>query len=495
MADPRTYRKYQVYFFLYLAVICELLIIIVERDEAETQLRIERDELLALTQKIVMELMETHPVQSLNGSNQMEVGETRRFVIMLQGMGPQDDVTAPPRITVSRNNQVIQTLTVGREIQAVDGESHNGKRVFAFDWRAPAPGEYTFAGTSSINRLGILPTGDVKIASLTFPSQLIAALVPDLPQRINDFEQLVADLRVKVIAAGDALALNSGSVVTAVGYPATRLIEVQGTAAGRVSARATAGSVALRDGQLYWTGSFDAPGEREVTVTARDSRNAGALSSAVTTFRVDAKWPVSPSKTHEAFAGELFRKDISVAGLSNRTLYRWTATLDGRPVAEGRGHMAEFTLDEAAAGRTLVLSAEYDGQPYPVALDDRNLGGSRFTYPVLDAPARIRGLSFSRGGEYAIGQEFRFDAYVCGSCGDGNKRPPDRITVEVESDNGRDLLHDMVQEPVRDAAGRLIGYRVKFWLKGKVSREGEDALITLRADEAVEKIPVVIFAE
>ena len=32
------YKKYQVYFFLYLAVICELLIIIVERDDAEADL-------------------------------------------------------------------------------------------------------------------------------------------------------------------------------------------------------------------------------------------------------------------------------------------------------------------------------------------------------------------------------------------------------------------------------------------------------------------------
>ena len=32
------YKKYQVYFFLYLAVICELLIIIVERDDAEAEL-------------------------------------------------------------------------------------------------------------------------------------------------------------------------------------------------------------------------------------------------------------------------------------------------------------------------------------------------------------------------------------------------------------------------------------------------------------------------
>ena len=34
MNSARHYAKYQVYFFLYLAVVCELLIIIVERDDA-----------------------------------------------------------------------------------------------------------------------------------------------------------------------------------------------------------------------------------------------------------------------------------------------------------------------------------------------------------------------------------------------------------------------------------------------------------------------------
>ena len=495
MPDPKSYRKYQVYFFLYLAVICELLIIIVERDEAEMHLRRERDELLALTKKIVMELVETHPVQSLNGSNQMEVGETRRFVIMVQGMGRADDMIRPPEIQVLRNGVPLRTLKENDGIEEVPGESNNGKRVFAFDWRAPAPGEYRFVGTSGINRVGITSTGEVKLASLTFPYEVIKNLVPNIEEVIQGMEQLEADLSVRVIAAGDQLVLNSGPVVTAVGYPASRIIEAQGTAADKVRAGATAGQVALRDGQLWWTGTFDAPGSRTVTVTARDTRGAGGLSSAVTTFRVDTKWPSSPSKTREAFAGELFRKDISVAGLGDRSLYRWTATLDGRPLAEGRGHMAEFTLDEAAAGRTLLLSAEYDGRPYPVATDDRTLGSSRFTYTVLDAPARIRGLSFSRNGEYAITQEFRFDAFVCGSCGEANKRPPERVSVEVETENGRDLLDQVLQEPVLDAAGRPIGYRVKFYLKGRVSRDGEEALITLRADNAVEKIPVFIYRE
>ncbi len=495
MADSRASRKYQVYFFLYLAVICELLIIIVERDDAELKLRRERDQLLQLTKKIVTELMETTPVQSLNGSNQMEVGETRRFVIMLQGIGPEDEVTIPPEIIVSRGGQPMQRLKLGTDIVPVSDQSQNGKRVFAFNWRAPSPGVYEFKGESSINRLGILPTGEVKIASLSFPYEVIASLVPDLPSRINEFERLEADLTVKVLAAGDQLLLNGGRMVTAVGFPATGFVEVQGTAAEKVRINPSHGSVALQDGRLLWQGRFEKPGSYTVTLDGRDVRNAGALSRSQSQFHVDVRWPASTSTTSHAFAGEQFRKNIAVAGLEDRTQYRWRATLDGGMIAEGKGTMAAFDLGKEAAGKTLVVDAAYDGRVYPVATDDRTIVDSRFTYTVLDAPARIRNLSFSRSGEYPVNQEFRFDAWTCGSCTQENRRAAENVSVDAASANGGDVLDDYLTEPILDADGRIVGTRVKFYLKGRVARDGEDVLLTLRAGDTVEKIPVVIYPE
>ncbi|MCB2206194.1 hypothetical protein KQI65_15735 [bacterium] len=495
MDQKNVFRKYQVYFFLYLAVICELLIIIVERDDAELRLRQERDQLLELTQKIVLELMETTPVQSLNGSNQMEVGETRRFVIMLQGMGPEDQVTIPPQIVVRKNGNAVQTLKLGRDILPVSEESQNGKRVFAFNWRAPAPGEYSFEGKSSINRIGILPTGEVKLASLSFPYELIASLVPDLPERIDQFENLEAGLRVKVLAKGDQLELHGGSLVTAAGYADQRYIEVQGTDARRVRAAANFGEVKQEGERLRWTHTFAKADKYNVEVQAVDTRGAGALSHSKTCFVADVKWPVSKSTVSDAFAGELFRKNIMVDGLEVQSDYSWRARLDGTVIGEGRGGMAEIPLDESAAGKTLTLEAQYRGKSYPIALDENTLGDSRFRYSVLEAPARIRNISFSRGGEYAITQEFRFDAFVCGSCIKGNYRPADRIRVEVESEYGRDLLDDYILEPVTDSNGAQIGTRVKIYLRGKVDRDGEEALFILRAGNATERVPVVLYPD
>jgi hypothetical protein len=359
----------------------------------------------------------------------------------------------------------------------------------------PAAGAYEFKGESSINRMGILPTGEVKIASLSFPYEVIAALVPDLATRINDFERLEAELRVKVIAKGDQLEIHGGDIVTAAGYPASRYVEVQGTAAAKVHAAASFGTLTHDGDRMIWRHTFDRPAVYPVLVRAVDTRGAGTLSRSNAAFNVTVKWPVSTSTTTNAFAGELFRKNLAVAGLEDRTKYRWSASLDGAVVKKGNSAMAEFPLPDNAAGKQLTLEAEYDGRSYPVAVDDESLIDARFTYEVLEAPTRIRNISFSRGGEYTVKQEFRFDAYVCGSCIAQNYRPADRVTVDAESENGRDLLDDYIIEPVLDADGRQIGTRVKFYLDGKVDRDGEEVLLTLRAGDAVERIPVIIFPD
>lgn len=495
MQDHKSFRKYQVYFFLYLAVICELLIIIVERDDAETQLRRERDELYRLTQKIITELVETAPVQSLNGNTTMEVGDRRQFFVSVQGMGPEDELTRPPEVLVFRGADTLQRLKPEVDVRPVEKQQTNGERRYAFEWTAPAPGAYRFVGNSANNRFDEGAGGRVKLASMEFPRRIIEAFVPNYREIFRRHEVLRSELSVDVIAAGDQLLLNGGELVTAAGYPATGYIEVQGTAASRVRVRPSSGSVTPEDDRLRWEGTFEKAGEHTVRLDGRDTRGAGALSRDEASFRVKVKWPVSISTVSDAFAGELFRKNLSVAGLEDRSKYRWEASLDGVRIAAGDGSMAEFPLPDDAAGRTLRVQGFYGDRIYPVAIDEERLGDSRFSYEVLSTPVRFRNISFSRGGEYPVNQEFRFDAYVCGNCIARNQRAPERIWVDAESESGRDLLDDYVFVPINDASGRPVGMRLKFYLDGRISRDGEEVLLTLHADDAVRRIPVIIYPD
>ncbi len=495
MQDNKSFRKYQVYFFLYLAVICELLIIIVERDDAETQLRRERDELYRLTQKIITELVETAPVQSLNGSTTMEVGDRRLFFVSVQGMGPDDELTRPPEVLVFRGTDTLQRLKPEVDVRPVEHQLNNGERRYAFEWTAPGPGQYRFIGNSANNRFDEGPGGRVKLASMEFPRRIIEAFVPNYREIFQRHEVLHSELSVDVIAAGSQLLLNGGELVTAAGYPASGFIEVQGVAASSVRVEPSHGSVTQEDERIRWEGTFPKPGDYRVRLNGRDTRGAGSLSRDETAFRVTVKWPVSASTVRDAFAGELFRKNLAVAGLEDRSRYRWEAALDGARIAAGDGSLAEFPLPDDAAGKTLRMQGFYGDRIYPVAVDEERLGDSRFTYAVLDAPVRFRNLSFSRGGEYPVNQEFRFDAYVCGSCIAQNQRAPERIWVDAESESGRDLLDDYVFVPISDASGRTVGMRLKFYLGGRVSRDGEEVLLTLHADDAVRRIPVIIYPD
>ncbi|MFZ1731661.1 MAG: hypothetical protein WBQ23_13355 [Bacteroidota bacterium] len=495
MSEHKASRKYQVYFFLYLAVVCELLIIIVERDDAEREVRLQQMRERDMLRLVIQEMMQTLPVLNTEGSNQMKVGETRTFELQLQGVSSGDRVTRTPEVVIKRGGVMIDSMKLGDGIREVPSQT-DGERRFAFDWRAPASGSYTFSSTTGTDRISVGSDNiNVKLGSLSIPFDVIAAIVPDFKKRIDGAEKLDAELTVEVIPEGDQMIINGGSVITAAGFPATALLEVQGTAVTKVSASTTSGNVSRENGRLRWSGTFADAGKHEVTIFAADARGAGQLSRSQHTFTVTAKWPVSESQRSQAFAGEYFQKDLMVAGLETRTSYSWRAELAGSEIASGVGAMAEFQLPEGAAGKELRVDARYEGNVYPVAKNEKDLGDSRFIFPVLKAPARFRNISFSRGGEYPVNQEFRFDVNVSGDNRIVNSRPPQRITVEAESEQGRDLLEDVLTEPIHDSSGRNIGTRVRFYLKGRVAKDGDEVQITLRADEAKEDITVVIFPE
>ena len=493
MKDNQSSRKYQVYFFLYLAVICELLIIIVERDDAERDLMLRQREQERLIQLVIAEYIETMPVAQTNGNNQMKVGETKTFTLEIRGVGEHDQITEPPSVQVLRDGVVVRQFKAGDGLREVDS-ARDGSRIYVFDWKAPSTGRYMFAGSTGTDRISARG-GMIKLGGLLFPIEQIKRYVLNIEDIINASEHITDSLYVDVIAQGDQLRLFGTDITTAAGFPGHATIEVQGTDARHVRISPTSGEVLLRNGQLHWQGTFSKPGTYAVQLRGSDNRGAGAFSRASASFNVTVVAPESRSRTRYAYAGELFQKNLAVGGLEDRTRYSWKATLDGNTIISGDGAMAEFMIPEDADGSRLELSALFDGRVYPVNTDSVSTADSRFTYTVASRPVRFRNLSFSQMHDYPVNQEFRFEVYRCGRCIRQNMTPPERVNVVVDGETGDDLLDTFEQEAIIGSDGRTVGMRVRFYLRGKVDKGGEEAEITLRADGQTKRVRVILFPD
>jgi hypothetical protein len=251
-----------------------------------------------------------------------------------------------------------------------------------------------------------------------------------------------------------------------------------------------------------WSNTFNEAGRRTVTVDARDNRAAGTKSvSRPITFDVIVKEPfLSRRKPGGAFAGEIFEMYINVAGLEDVGSYDWSLELDGAEVEKGRGNVVKYKVPENALGKTMAVKAEYRNRTYQVLVDSAStaLTSSEFMFNVTAPVDRIGSQSFANGGEYPINNVFQFVAARCGRCIGDNIRniPASDIRVEAESEDGQDLLDEVQVIPrTNPNTGADQGSLVKFWLKGKVSRDGTEAVITVRYGSVNERYTILLYQE
>jgi hypothetical protein len=119
-------------------------------------------------------------------------------------------------------------------------------------------------------------------------------------------------------------------------------------------------------------------------------------------------------------------------------------------------------------------------------------------FNVTSPVDRIGSQSFANGGEYPINNVFQFVAARCGRCIGDNIRniPRAEIRIDVESEDGQDLLDEFdVIERTNPNTGAASGSLVKFYLKGKVSRDGTEATINIRYGSVNERYSVLLFQE
>jgi len=526
------YKKYQVYFFLYLAVICELLIIIVERDDAEADLLKQQRELEEKNRRIILELLKNMPAVSAAGDNQLKVNESRYFTIRVKGLGENDDVTTPPTVHVYKDGVESQILRYPENIRDSTLESTSGERVYRFDWKADqGAGKFEFWVEAGTNRIELQPelgsNALVKVGSLDFKREEI--------QRAIDFDPILrgtpidafirrsesldpAKFVVDVISESfDQLQIQADPVVTAVGFPTFHEIKVRGTTVDKVSGmNILGGGSALGPndqrnpwrnddparGKWAWTNTFNESGEKTVTIDAYDRRGAGALSrSRPITFDVVVKQPVlTRPKPSGAFIGEVFEMNLNVNGLEDVGSYKWILSLGGAKVVDGVGSVIKYKVPTDALGKTLEIKSTYNNRPYQVLLDSasKSLTPSEFIYTVSSPIDRTASRSFSEKGEYPINNVFKFVAARCGRCTAGNIRNVERseIRIEVETDDGQDVLEGFDALPRKDpTTGIDNGTEVQFYLKGKVSKDGTPATIRIRVGNYNERFSIKLFPQ
>src|SRR5438477_10708965 len=116
----------KVYFILYLAVLLELLIIIVERDDAEEALKREKLELERKSKRI--QLIAETIINALRGSatslsstsdQAMTLGDPkepeREFSVKVRISDPTKDVVDSLALTILRNNSPMQTIDMASD--------------------------------------------------------------------------------------------------------------------------------------------------------------------------------------------------------------------------------------------------------------------------------------------------------------------------------------------------------------------------------------------
>ena len=526
------YKKYQVYFFLYLAVICELLIIIVERDDAEAELMAQQRALEEKNRRIILELLKNMPAVAAAGDNQLKVNEERKFTISVKGLGDSDEVTTPPEVKVYKEGLEVQTLRYPDQIQDSIRHAATGERLYRFTWKAElGPGIFELWVQAGTNRVSLQPDieegkGKIKVGSLEFTRKEIRSALDSDPQMvgvpieeiIRQSENLTPDKFVVEVVSEeyDQLQIQADQLVTAVGFPSFNEIKVRGTTVDKISGMPIVGGGIALDplnrsnpyyntdperGRWVWSGTFNEAGTRRITVEARDRRNAGAKSvSRPISFDVIVKKPyLSRRRPPGAFINEVFEMYLNVAGLEDVGSYTYEIALDGKEVESGSGNVIKYKVPSDAIGKAMIIKSKYRNRPYQVLVDSaaENLTTSEFVFNVSAPIDRIGSQSFANGGEYPINNVFQFVAARCGRCVGGNIRNIQQsdIRIEAESEDGQDLVDEVQVMPrTNPNTGMEQGSLVKFFLKGKVKRDGTEATITIRYGTVNEKYNVMLYS-
>ena len=329
----------KVYFILYLAVLLELLIIIVERDDAEEELKRERDELLRKTKRI--QLITETIINSLRGSptavsstsdqsmvlgDKNEVGG-RDFNVRIRLADPAHDTVKDLELHILRNNQDLQQINLaGDSIMYPRSRDSNSKNdiIFKYNFKPQfGAGEYKLHFDAKTNQIvGVTqsasPDDTVKIGAVHLTVKELKEVKDGIQENISlrgyidsllngGYENFAANIgsneftvNVKPPQEVDQLVIFP-QVKDFVSFPTLDLpnaVKIEGATIGGPQGvtikekDGDPGEIVKVDSNYYWTWKPDAAAVGQtytITLLGKANRNGAQKDQATNTFNVSVQ--------------------------------------------------------------------------------------------------------------------------------------------------------------------------------------------------------------
>ncbi len=438
----------KVYFILYLAVLLELLIIIVERDDAEEKARKELEDLKRKNHRIQM-ITETI-LQSLRGSptavsstsdQSMVLGDKteangREFHIRIRLADPNNDTVKELDLLILRNKAKMDSINLASDSVQYPRTREGNDFIYQYNFKPRfGAGEYNLHFDARTNEVvGVTQTASpddtVKIGAVHLTVKDLKEVKDAISENISlrgyidsllngGYEKLAANMgtneftvNVKPPQEIDQLKI-SPDVPDFASFPTLDLpnrVKIEGaTISGptgvKISIVDGPGEIVQVDSNFYWSWKPDAGKVGEtatIKLAGRANRNGAQKDQATTTFtvRVDKLEPATAShffpenkKTHEAlpYTSIPFKANEQYANLNGT--YRTEIDINGTKVKESAEptieYTPEFLKDE---GKTLEIKAFYksDIMKDYVQLDDQSF---KINYPPFIANAEDDALT------------------------------------------------------------------------------------------------------
>jgi hypothetical protein len=419
----------KVYFILYLAVLLELLIIIVERDDAEDALKKEREELIRKTKRI--QLIAETIINSLRGSptavsatsdQSMVLGDKteangRMFNVRIRLADPKHDTVKDLELHILRNNSEMATLNMAGDSVLYPRTREGNDFIYTYAFKPQfGAGEYKLHFDAKTNQIvGVTQTASpddtVKIGAVHLTVKELKEVKDGISENISlrgyidsllngGYENFAANIgsneftvNVKPPQEVDQLKIFPQEPVFA-SFPTLNLpnaVKIEGATIGgpqgvNITKADGPGEIVKVDSNFYWTWKPDAAAIGQtytVKLNGKANRNGAQKDQATTTFsvQVDKLEPATAShffpenkKTHDGlpYTNIPFKANEQFANLNGA--YKTEIDIAGAKVKESAEptieYTPEFLKDE---GKSLEVKAYYKSEFMKdyVQLDDQ----------------------------------------------------------------------------------------------------------------------------